>query len=207
MREQILTVLKFIFFIAIIPILMAAFTSFQNVLSGLMPVLKKSFYSGASIYVVIYLFLFNLQSVYLSAKSITEEIFKLLPPFDKLIPYVFPFYVLLTGAAYYIIHVLLKMEPSAKFYFFVMGFLMSLHLISVAKEFQEMDKLPARPHYFFALSLSFIGTIFIFVLLLDLITTSVSFSNFWGQLCRQTDDSYEKIFRGILTLVKRIPVF
>ena len=190
MRDRILTVLKFVFFIAIIPLLIAVGESFLSALSSLKPVLKNAFYSGTVSYVLFYLFLYDFEPVYLSAKTIVGEAFKFIPPFDKVIVYILPIYVLLLGGAYMLVNGVLNMEPSAKVYFYLMGFLMSLHIISVAKEFQEEDKLGFRPHYFFALSLSFIGTVFIFVLLLHLITPNVSFPTYWGQLCRMTDANY-----------------
>ena len=207
MRERILTVLKFIFFVVIIPLLLAVVESFQSSVAGLKLTLKNAFYSGTIMYVVSYLFLYDFQPVYLSAKAIVGEMFKFLPPFDKVIPYVFPIYVMLTGTAYFFINGLLNMEPSAKVYFFIMGFLLSLHIISAAKEFQDDDKLALKPHYFFSLSLAFIGTVFTFVLLLHLITPSISFPTFWVQLCRLTDQNYEMIFQKILTLVKSISLF
>ena len=195
MRDFILSILKILFFIAIIPIGLAVTMAFRRELYIIPTDSQGFFYNGIILYILLYLFVYDFKEIHLTAQGITAEIFKLVPPIDRLAPYFFPIFCLLTLLVYALFGLLLKTGPSLEYYFGVLGFTLTLHLVMTAREFYDEDKHLWKPNYFFSISLSYIATIFIIVLAVDWVVPSFSFVHFFHKLYQSTNDSYESAFK------------
>ena len=195
MRDTIYSFLKVAFVLAIIPIIAATTVAFQRELLLMKSEYRDYFLNGMVIYAFMHFFLYDCQALYALGQRVLAEIFKLLPPLDKLAPYFVPIYSIIIILFYFFWVVFLKIGLSSGYYFGLLGFTVAMHLVMTAQEFYDSDKRVWKPNYFFSFSLSYIFTIFLIVFALHLAAKSITFSHFFKALCRLTDNSYEEVFR------------
>ena len=203
MRDFILSILKICFFVVIIPIVLATTMALRQELLMVSSVSQEYFYLGIIVYIFVYLFVYDFKEFHLTAQNIATEMFKLIPAVDRLAPYFFPVYCLFTLVAYAFFGRLLKIGPGLEYYFGVLGFTLALHVVMTAREFYDDDKRVWKPNYFFSLSLSYIATVFVVVLVVDWIIADFSFAHFFHLLYQSTNNTYEDVFRYFWKFIKK----
>lgn len=172
--------IKFIVFIALIPLIAAVTISFQREISELKYVYHHSFYSGILVYVLLNLFLTDLNWLYKFGQGITHELFRFWDPLSKVMPYIFPIFTLIFVAMYYVCVRVLGQFPNSWIWFFLIGLTFAMHIVMSARELYEADMVAFKPNYLFEMTLVYIVDILIMVQLLN--TTAWRFSLFaFGQ--------------------------
>ncbi|MBL8012873.1 MAG: hypothetical protein JNN05_03410 [Candidatus Omnitrophica bacterium] len=175
-RSGFLSLLKFVVFIAIIPFIAAVTISFQREVYELKYAYHHSFYFGVITYVLLNLFLTDLNWLYKFGQSVSVEFFRFWDPLSKVIPYVLPIYTLVLIGAYYITTQILGQFVNSPFWFFMIGLTFAMHIIMAARELYESDRALFKPNYLFEMTLVYIVNILLMVQLLN--ATALHFSLF-----------------------------
>ena len=95
MKEGLLGILKFFFFLLIMPLIVASVLAFQSQVLDL-PVVKEQFFLwGAVSFVLVYLFVYNLKEVYVFGQTVVMNLLEFIKPFTHSMPqqstYVYPY--------------------------------------------------------------------------------------------------------------------
>ena len=189
--------IKFVFFVLVIPLIAAVTISFQKELSELKTVYHHSFEWGIVTYSILYFFLCDLVWLYKFGQSVSGEILRIWEPLAKVMPYIFPIYTVLTVGAYYIVVRVLGMGPNQGWWFFVMGFTFAMHLIMTARELYEEDTSLFKPNYLFEMTLVYVLDVFLMVQLLNATAWKFSLVAFAQTVIDLTRDFYTIIYLRI----------
>lgn len=175
-RGGLFSLIKFVLFLVSIPFIAAVTISFQREIFELKSVYHHSFYWGVLAYVLLNLFLTDLNWLYKFGQAITYEFFRFWDPLAKVLPYVIPIYTLLFLGAYYLSTQMLGQFINSPFWFFMIGLTFAMHIVMAARELYEADRAVFKPNYLFEMMLVYIVNILIMVQLFNV--TALRFSLF-----------------------------
>lgn len=175
-RSGFFALIKFAVFIVLIPFIAAVTISFQHEIFELKYVYHHSFYLGVGTYILLNLFLTDLNWLYKFGQAVSCEFFRFWDPLSKVVPYVLPIYTLIFIGAYYISTQILGQFVNSPFWFFMIGITFTMHIVMTARELYETDRALFKPNYLFEMMLVYIVNILIMVQLLNV--TALRFSLF-----------------------------
>jgi hypothetical protein len=190
MGDFIISLVKIVFFIVLLPVIFATVTTFQNHLANYPDLDLQTFLFGAYVLVMIFLFFYQFWGVYEFGKNIMNNLFKFLAPFDKLLLNILSFYVLVTMLLCFITNKLLDIHDYNFLFMFLLGFFMSLHILLVAQDLQDDEKSLIKPNYLFNIPVIIIGNVFLLVLFFDLLMGRWTFTEFFREMSLETQETF-----------------
>lgn len=159
--------IKFAVFIVLIPFIAAVTISFQKEISELKYVYHHSFYQGIGVYVLLNLFVTDLNWLYKFGQGVAMEFFRFWDPLSKVTPYLLPVFTFIFIGLYYLCVRVLGYYPNSGIWFFMIGLTFAMHLIMTARELYEADDALFKPNYLFEMSLVYIVNLFMMAQLLN----------------------------------------
>ncbi len=198
MREKLLNVLKFFFFILLIPIVVATVISFGQQLYALEENPRNMLLGGLYLYVVMHLFFFEPMDLYNFGQGLIYSLLKFSQPVAIVGKYVLPFYAFLFCLAYYFAVVLAGIGgiwPS--FILLFIGFTMAMHVILTAHTLHEEDTSSFKPHYFSTMALTYLASTTLLACFLSLIFKEFSLSEFLGTVFNISELIYSRAFQQL----------
>ena len=182
MGEFILTLLKFVLAVLMLPIVIASFVGFENHLQMYPANYAEFFRWGIIAFLITFLFLYQFWGVYEMGQDLMQSLFTFITPFNKIIARLVPFYLMIILALFYFTKKLLGIQEVNPYYMFFVGFAFAMHILLTAQDMQEEEKSPIKPTYFFWMSLCFVLVLAMTVLLFDLVFNKWTFPQYLGQM-------------------------
>lgn len=183
MREKLLNFLKFLFFIFLIPVLVATTLSFRLQLQTIEGNFRDALLGGVYLYLIMHLFFYEPVDFYHFGQGLIAGLCKFSEPLAIVIKYILPFYTLVASLVYYFV-VTLSGAGGIWPYFILalVGFTMTMHVVLTAHNLHEEDAASIKPHYFSAMSLTYIANMILLASFLDLIFEKFSLPEFFFSL-------------------------
>jgi hypothetical protein len=170
----------------------------QNLLSQMFVVDKMILtylLTGISIFLTLYLFVWEPAIIYKKGQRVLEIIFKFFAPLVKTAPYVLPIYTILISLVYFILANFIKSEYLLYYTLSCLGFCTMLHLVFTAQVLKPKQWDYAKiTNYLFSFSLIFILDLWLFGYIFSFITDNFSFLSLFNGSIQTAQDIYKSIF-------------
>ncbi len=198
MGEGILFLLKIIFTALFAPVVYAGAVNFYEHLNAYPPPHGEFFKWGMCAFLLVFLFLHRFDKMYQAGQATMTELFKFLTPLNHALARIIPVYTLLIFVVLLIWGKLHDLSAYVHYFQFFAGFFFMMHVILLARELQDEESSFLKPSYFFQMSLYFVFSLCVTVLLLDMAVWQATFLQFGGEVLTDARDIYlaaiEKIF-------------
>jgi len=216
---------KFAVGLCFLPVVIGVSIAFSNVLGNIHSVrLSNSqfFLWGVVAYVVMHLFLFKPKYIYTVGHEATHAVstwlcggkvtgFKVSKEggavsttktnfFISLSPYFVPFYTLLISALYFLGSLVYNLSYLSSYFIFMIGFTLSLHIISTVEVMKLEQPDILRTGYLFSITLIYIMNIFLIAFIISLLFKDFSFEAFFKSSYHLSKDMYVRIFNQLFSL-------
>lgn len=178
MGQLLLSLLKFIVFILLIPILIASVIGFWKIVEHLSIIPRYFFLSGFGIYVVIHLFIVRFQNIYEFGQKLIVDLFYFSRSLSFLAGTILPFYSTLLLIAFYIAYIFFKTPSLEKYFMALIGFTWGLHILLTCEKLRQSDSSVIKPHYLLSFSGVVILNLTLLSLFFSLIFPAVAFGDF-----------------------------
>ena len=190
MGEGVLFLLRIIFTIFFAPVVYATGVNFYQHLS-VYPVPHGEFFKwGMFAFLLVFLFLYRFDRMYQGGQSGMTEAFKFLTPLNHTIARVIPVYTLLLFVIFFIWGKFQDLTPYVQYFQFFAGFFFLMHIILLARELQDEESSFIKTSYFFQMSLYFVLSLCVMVLLLDVAVWQATFPQFGADVFGDARDIY-----------------
>ncbi len=197
MDNKITAIIKFVLFILLLPVVAMATISFMSELQTLPKDLTSAALAGILVFLVIHLFIYELQPFYQYGQSLVASMFRFFPPLIKTMPFLLPVFSILFLVLFYFLTVVVTMKGIGNFLFFLSSFTLIMHLVFTAKTLREKDNNAVKPDYFFAMCIIYIAILSLIAFLLALIVKDFSFANFFIVTLAETAKIYQSLFEQL----------
>lgn len=182
---------KFVLGICFLPFVYSVTVSFLNQFSLIDKVLQNYFWWGTITLLIIYLFIWEPGIIYIRGQRLLELVFSFFKPLVRVAPYLLPIYTILLFIVYRALSLVLK--DAVKYFVFLFGFSIALHLIFSAKTLRSKKEDFFKSNYIFGFSLIYIINLILFAFFLNVLFDKFSFVAF-------CNDSFQ-IAKGIFATV------
>ena len=183
-------VIKFAVAVVLLPLVAAVLIGFGDELAR-NKAMRDVFMWGVLIYALWHLFVFSFARLFEFFQKIFADIFRFSSAVQAVVPRAVPLGTTLLLLVYFIVSSLFRIKGMEPIVYFLAGFSLALHVILIAAELYREDPQFLKPHYFFAVCLTFIGNLLVVALLLDLNFEKFSFLGFWRQSADHTVSLYK----------------
>ena len=160
MKNILLTIIKTIFSILLLPVLAAGIVVFRKHLLDYPPSYQFFFMAGAAAYLVIFLFLLSLEKVFEFGQKIISAFLKFTAPFDVFFANVLSIYLIITLGIFYFLNMSQKLNDHNHILMFFVGFFLVFHVISLAQVLKGDSKIFSRLAYLFWITIVVVLNIF-----------------------------------------------
>jgi len=195
--QVLMTVLKWVVGIALIPAVVAATNRFLEELSNIGHP-ARLMELGGIVYVVLNLFFCRLEGVYQVGQKIFIEIFKFNTPLAAVVPRIIPLWTIVVMLVYFFLHRVFDLRHFDTYLQFFMGLTFVMHLVLTAQQINKEDGLIIKPHYLCAMGLTYIALLAVAVGLLDALYSDVSLVRYLKHFGEVTLKYYGMIFRRMM---------
>jgi hypothetical protein len=156
--------------------------SFTVSLIDELSLIEKSYqvclWSGVISFLLIYLFVWEPQTIYSRGYKILEVIFNFFKPLVRVAPYLLPIYTIILFLLYILLALFVKGEWLSRYLVFFFGFSIALHLVFSSKTLRAKKEDFLKANYIFGFSFIYIINLAILAMILNLIFNKFSFVNF-----------------------------
>jgi hypothetical protein len=176
--DRIFNIIKFLLGICLLPFVYSTTVAFLAEMGAINKVLADYFWWGVISFVIIYLFVYEPVAIYDKGQKILELVFRFFAPLVKVAPYVLPIYTIILLLAYSAYSAISGSSAALKYFVFLFGFSISLHLIFGAKSLRSRQNDFLKGNYIFGFGLVYIINVFILVLGFNILFSKFSAVNF-----------------------------
>jgi hypothetical protein len=195
--EKLLSGLKFLLFVLLLPLIFAMTTGFMNELFLLDPVQSNCFLWGIVGYLVFHLFIAEPYGMYQYGKILIGNIFKFFAPLVVVAPLVVPiFSIFFLILLYFAPYVFKNIDLSVYFLFFA-SFAFAMHMVFTARDLRQQDAETLKSHYFFSIALVYIVSLATMALMLHLSLSRFSFVHFIQITFHVSEEIYRAVFNQL----------
>ncbi len=173
-------VIKLILGICLLPFVYSSTVALLREFGLVEKVAQDYFWLGVNTFLVIYLFIWEPQVVYLKGQKLLEIIFSFFKPLVKVAPYLLPIYTIVLFVVYGILGPIIKSAEFNKYAIFLIGLSFILHLAFSAKTIQGKKGDPFKATYIFGFSFVYIVDLVILAFCFNLIFKEFSFVSFFN---------------------------
>lgn len=192
--NKLVSILKLIIFLAILPIAVGISFGFLNTLSSLDRRITDVFWAGVAAFFLVDLVILKLSGVYKRGQRIVEVVFHFFAPLVKLAPSVLPIYTILILVFSVTLSFFKDISPYRDTLLFLTGFSIILHFVYTADAMRAKQSDFLKAGYFFAIILIFLFNVLILAFTLNRAFSDFSFTQFFQNACNSTKDTYAAIF-------------
>ncbi len=190
--------LKFLFFIVFIPILVTIFNVFLSALSDLPKSHANWFLFGMGSFLVLHLFILEMRACYDFGHKLVSDLLKFLGGFASPLALIVPTYATIVLLFYLISNKFLDVSELDKYFLFLAGFMLLLHLVFSAKFIREDVKQGGVVSYYFYMSLVFVINLLIVAIFFSGIYKDYSFTKFMETVFDESAHIYVTIYQRLL---------
>lgn len=198
MGEGLIFVAKIILAVVISPAVYSCALNFYDHLDVYPSSLIEFFRWGMFGFVLVFLFVHPFRQLYQFGQNVMTGIFKFLTPLDRAIARVVPFFTAVILASFYIAGKFFDITAHVHYFMFFAGFSLAMHILLLAQELQGEEASFIKSSYFLRMSVYFVLSVCMAVLLLDLAAWKWTFLKFFSAMFEDARDIYMLAVRRIL---------
>ncbi len=197
MGEGLILIAKIILAVLISPVVYSCAINFYDHLGIYPSSLIEFFRWGVFGFVLIFFFAYSFRQLYQLGQNVMTGIFKFLTPLDRAVARIAPFFTTIILASFYISGKFFDITPYVHYFMFFAGFSMAMHILLLAQELQAEEASFIKSSYFLRMSVYFVLSVSITVLLLDLAFWKWTFFKFFSAIFEDARDIYMLTIRRI----------
>ena len=167
--------------------------AFMEQLGAIPKVYQHFFLGGIIAYLIVNLFIVELEGFHAIGQSAIAGIFRFFPPLSAVLLFVLPTYAVLFLMGLYIVSSFFSLPEVNHYLVFFAGFTLAMHVILSTQSLRELDKNPVKPTYFFSLSLTYIINLVLIALFMGLNFKDYSLPGFFGTMIDKAVQLYLSI--------------
>ncbi|OGX36884.1 MAG: hypothetical protein A3D87_08410 [Omnitrophica WOR_2 bacterium RIFCSPHIGHO2_02_FULL_50_17] len=198
MGEGLIFIAKIILAVVISPVVYSCALNFYDHLDVYPTSLIEFFRWGVFGFVLVFLFVYPFRYLYQFGQNVMTGIFKFLTPLDRAVARVVPFFTVVILASFYIAGKFFDITAYVHYFMFFAGFSMAMHILLLAQELQGEEASFIKSSYFLRMSVYFVLSVCMTVLLLDLAVWKWTFLKFFSAMFEDARDIYMLMVRRIL---------
>jgi len=195
--QHVFSIIKFVLGICLLPLVYSSTVSFLNEFLGVEEIFRNYFWAGVISLLIIYLFIWEPNKIYVKGQKLLEVIFTFFKPLIRVAPYVLPIYTIILFVLYGPLSLLFKSEELIKTFIFLFGFSIALHLIFSAKSIRSKQGDFLKSNYIFGFSLVYAINLTLLAFILSLIFQKFSFVNFCNVSFQSSKAIFEAVFKQL----------
>ena len=200
MREAILSALKFVLFILMIPVLVGVSLSVYEQIQTLPGALVGLLTCGVGTYAMIHLFIFQPRALFDFGQKLVGDIFQFFAPLAQVAQSILPFYTILLMISLYVTSSLLKITSAENYFIFFIGFTFAMHMILTAQVLDEGEEDTLRAHYFLCMGCIYIINVFLVTTVFSLLFPQFSFHEFFKGVVTTTNHIYTTVYKQLFAV-------
>jgi len=193
---------KFILGILLLPFVYAATIAFLNELNTIDLSLQNYFWAGVIALVILHLIVWEPQAIYTKGHKILEVVFSFFKPLVKVAPYLLPIYTIVLFSIYLLLSLIIKSPDLLKYFIFLFGFTLSLHLVFSAKTLRSKKDDFLKGNYIFGFSFVYLLNLGIICFFFSLVFDKFSFVNFSNQAYDFAKEIFKAVFGQLFVVSK-----
>ncbi len=198
MGEGLIFIAKIILAVVISPVVYSCALNFYDHLDVYPTSLIEFFRWGMFGFVLVFLFVYPFRYLYQFGQNVMTGIFKFLTPLDRAVARVVPFFTVVILASFYIAGKFFDITAYVHYFMFFAGFSLAMHILLLAQELQGEEASFIKSSYFLRMSVYFVLSVCMAVLLLDLAVWKWTFLKFFSAMFEDARDIYMLAVRRIL---------
>ncbi|MFC1752187.1 hypothetical protein ACFL96_02185 [Thermoproteota archaeon] len=179
--STILSILKLVLGIALLPFVIGLTRSFYHELMEEAVSVRRVFYWGIATYLVLHLFAFKLQGFFDAGQRIIGKLFGFFVPLRRVMYVCLPVYSTLFFVIYFIWKTFFNYRYSVGYFLFGIAFMATMHLVLTANSLREGPSDSLRGGYICSLFLLYIVNIIVLCAFLHFMLEGFSFLEFIKQ--------------------------
>lgn len=196
-RGRLFGIIKLILGISLLPFVYSATRAFLSEFSILERRINHYFFGGIISFLIIYLFIYEPATIYSKGHKILEIIFRFFTPLVKVAPYLLPIYTIILFGLCGLFLLLSKADGSIRYFVFLLGFSIALHLVFSAKSLRRRESDFLRANYIFGFSFIYIVNMAILSFGLSILFDKFSFVNFCNNSFQIAKDIFGVVFKQL----------
>ena len=194
---KIFGIIKFLLGVCLLPFVYSSSVSFWNEFCLIDKQLQNNLWSGVIFFLIIYLFVWEPAVIYNKGHRLLEIFFNFFKPLVKAAPYLLPIYTIVLFILYAILAATIKDARLIKYFIFLVGFTLALHLVFSAKTMRSKKGDFLKGNYIFGFSFIYVLNIGVLSFCLNLIFKEFSFVNFSNSTYSQAKDIFYVVFKQL----------
>jgi len=195
--QRTFAIIKFILGVCFLSLVYSSSVSFSNEFLLIGKSLRISFWSGAISLLIIYLFIWEPNIIYIKGQKLLEIIFVFFKPLIRIAPSLLPIYTIILFILYWLLFYIFHSPGLIYSFLFLFGFSITLHLIFSAKSMRSKQGDFLKANYIFGFSLIYIINLALLALCLSLIFEEFSFINYCNNSLQISKSIFAAVFKQL----------
>ncbi|MCX5706246.1 MAG: hypothetical protein NTW13_01010 [Candidatus Omnitrophica bacterium] len=198
--NKVFDIIKLILGICLLPFVYSSTVAFLNQFSDISALAQNAFWAGVISFLLVYLFIWELELVYNSSHKLLEIIFSFFQPLVKVAPYLLPIYGIVLFILYLLLALFIKSDWLIQCVMFLFGFTTVLHLVFSAKAIRSKKGDILKSNYIFGFSFIYIVNLGLIAFFLNVIFKEFSFVDFFNSAYFIASDIFYAVFHQLFAV-------
>ena len=206
MKDKILSVLKLVLAILLLPLVIGVTVSFWQNLVNMDRAVSAAFGWGVVVYLILHILLYEPAQVFDTGKKITEKAMTFLSPLVKVGGFCIPIFTILAFAFYFVASKIWTQYNLFPSFIFVASFTLTMHLVFTANALKGKQAGVLKENYFFSIFLIYLINMLIVAGAFTFLSNSFSFLSFIKKSGEVAGAIYTVSFKQLFEVESRRPV-
>ncbi|MFT5169882.1 MAG: hypothetical protein ACI9F2_000699 [Lysobacterales bacterium] len=181
MNKMVANGFKIIVCVVLLPFAVASVISFEKQLMQYSSQYKDMFLWGVMAFIGVFLFVYQFYGLHEFGQQSIAKMLSFVAPLNTFIAKLFPFYVILILLLVWATDKFIGTQGMTQYTMFFAGFFLAMHLLLTAHLIGEGEKIRISLDYLFSMILIVVASLFITVLLLDLVFDKSTVSGYFNK--------------------------
>ena len=178
MKDKLLSILKFILAVLLLPIVIGVTKSFFENLRSMDASVSLSFGWGVVAYLILHILLYEPTQVFDASQKMTEKTIGFLSPWVKIAGFCVPFFTILSFIIYYFASLVWKKADLLPYFSFFASFTFTMHMVMTANSLKKKQPGWLKENYFFSIFIIYIVNMLIVAGAFAFLSQEFYFSSF-----------------------------
>jgi len=193
MNNALLTLIKLVLTVLFLPVTWACGVIFYRYVAAFPGSHGEFFLWGMFGFLLIFLFFYQFWVAYEFGQNIVSGLLQFAAPANRFMAKCVPFYLTVILLSYCAVANLLRVNSYDHYFMFFAGFAFVMHILLTAQDLQEQEKAFIKPAYLLMMTMAFILTVFVTVLLFNLVLGEFTLPDFFWSMIDHAGDTYSFI--------------
>ena len=203
MKDKLLSVLKLLVAVLLLPVAIGVTMSFWENLSFLKSSVVAAFGWGVIAYLILHILLYEPAQVYDTGKKISEKALGFFSPMFKVAGLCVPIFTILSFLAYFLASLVWKDVELFPYFIFLAAFTFTMHFVFTANALKGKQAGSMKENYFFSIFFIYIVNMLIIATAFSLLTDKFFFLEFWKRSTDVAGAIYTASFNQLFVVKNR----